>query len=46
MRRLAALAQWGWGGAFVIVTHRPHDIPQDAGFTFVNGLGEAITDNF
>ena len=27
---------------FFIVTHRPEDAPADAGFTFVNGLDEAI----
>jgi dihydrofolate reductase len=37
-----------WGGRnpfglpFFIVTHRPEDEPPDAGFTFVNGLDEAI----
>jgi dihydrofolate reductase len=37
-----------WGGSnpfgvpFFIVTHRPEDEPPDAGFTFVNGLDEAI----
>ena len=37
-----------WGGTnpfglpFFIVTHRPEDEPPDAGFTFVNGLDEAI----
>jgi dihydrofolate reductase len=37
-----------WGGRnpfgipFFIVTHRPEDAPADAGFTFVNGLDEAI----
>jgi dihydrofolate reductase len=37
-----------WGGSnpfglpFFIVTHRPEDAPADAGFTFVNGLDEAI----
>jgi dihydrofolate reductase len=37
-----------WGGAnpfgapFFIVTHRPQDEPADAGFTFVNGVDEAI----
>jgi dihydrofolate reductase len=37
-----------WGGRnpfgipFFIVTHRPDDAPPDAGFTFVNGLDEAI----
>jgi dihydrofolate reductase len=38
-----------WGGSnpfglpFFIVTHRPEDAPADAGFTFVNGLDEAIS---
>jgi dihydrofolate reductase len=27
---------------FFIVTHRPVDAPADAGFTFVNGLDEAV----
>jgi dihydrofolate reductase len=37
-----------WGGhnpfgiPFFIVTHRPEDAPADAGFTFVDGLDEAI----
>jgi dihydrofolate reductase len=37
-----------WGGTnpfhvpFFIVTHRPEDAPADAGFTFVNGVDEAI----
>ena len=37
-----------WGGQnpfglpFFILTHRPEDAPPDAGFTFVNGLDEAI----
>ena len=37
-----------WGGQnpvglpFFILTHRPDDEPPDAGFTFVNGLDEAI----
>jgi dihydrofolate reductase len=37
-----------WGGhnpfgvPFFIVTHRPEDAPADVGFTFVNGLDEAI----
>jgi dihydrofolate reductase len=37
-----------WGGAnpfgapFFIVTHHPEDAPADAGFTFVNGLEEAV----
>ncbi len=38
-----------WGGhnpfgvPFFILTHRPEDAPADDGFTFVNGLDEAIT---
>ena len=41
-------AAGAWGGQnpfglpFFIVTHRPEDEPADAGFTFVNGLDEAI----
>jgi dihydrofolate reductase len=41
-------ASEAWGGhnpfgvPFFIVTHRPEDAPADAGFTFVNGLDEAI----
>jgi dihydrofolate reductase len=37
-----------WGGSnpfpapFFVVTHRPEDEPADAGFTFVNGVDEAI----
>jgi dihydrofolate reductase len=42
-----AAEAWGgqnpWGLPFFIVTHRPQDEPRDAGFTFVNGLEEAIT---
>jgi dihydrofolate reductase len=41
-----AAEAWGgrnpWGLPFFIVTHRPEDEPADAGFTFVNGLEEAI----
>jgi dihydrofolate reductase len=37
---------WGgsnpFGAPFFIVTHRPEDAPVDGGFTFVNGLDEAI----
>jgi dihydrofolate reductase len=42
-------AAQAWGGnnpfgvPFFIVTHRPEDAPPDAGFTFVNGLDEAIS---
>jgi dihydrofolate reductase len=41
-------ASQAWGGQnpfgvpFFIVTHRPEDAPADAGFSFVNGLDEAI----
>ena len=41
-------AAGAWGGAnpfgvpFFIVTHRPEDVPSDAGFTFTEGLEEAI----
>jgi dihydrofolate reductase len=42
-----AAEAWGghnpFGAPFFIVTHRPEDAPADAGFTFVNGLDEAIT---
>jgi dihydrofolate reductase len=42
-----AAEAWGghnpFGAPFFIVTHRPGDAPADAGFTFVNGLDEAIT---
>jgi dihydrofolate reductase len=41
-----AAGAWGgtnpWGLPFFIVTHRPQDEPADAGFTFVNGLDEAV----
>src|ERR687898_715535 len=42
-----AAEAWGgknpFGVPFFIVTHRPEDAPEeDAGFTFVNGLEEAI----
>ena len=41
-----AAGAWGgqnpFGVPFFIVTHRPEDAPPDAGFTFVNGLDEAI----
>ncbi|HEX9124341.1 MAG TPA: dihydrofolate reductase family protein [Actinomycetota bacterium] len=37
---------WGgsnpWGVPFFILTHRPEDEPSGAGFTFVNGLDQAI----
>jgi dihydrofolate reductase len=42
-----AAEAWGgrnpFGVPFFIVTHRPEDAPADAGFTFVNGLDEAVT---
>jgi dihydrofolate reductase len=41
-----AAEAWGgrnpWGLPFFIVTHRPQDEPPGAGFTFVDGLDEAI----
>jgi dihydrofolate reductase len=41
-----AAEAWGgrnpFGVPFFIVTHRPEDAPADAGFTFVNGLDEAV----
>ena len=41
-----AAGAWGgnnpFGVPFFIVTHRPEDAPADGGFTFVNGLEEAI----
>jgi dihydrofolate reductase len=41
-----AAEAWGghnpFGAPFFIVTHRPEDAPKDGGFTFVNGLDEAI----
>ena len=41
-----AAERWGgsnpFGVPFFIVTHRPEDAPEDAGFTFVNGLDEAV----
>ena len=41
-----AAEAWGgtnpWGVPFVIVTHRPEDEPREGGFTFVNGLDEAL----
>jgi dihydrofolate reductase len=41
-----AAEAWGgqnpFGAPFFIVTHRPEDAPADAGFTFVNGVDEAI----
>jgi dihydrofolate reductase len=42
-----AAEAWGgknpFGVPFFIVTHRPEDEPKDSGFTFVNGLDEAIS---
>ena len=41
-----AAEAWGgqnpWGVPFFIVTHRPEDEPPGGGFTFVNGLDDAI----
>jgi dihydrofolate reductase len=41
-----AAERWGgqnpFGAPFFIVTHRPEEAPADAGFTFVNGVDEAI----
>jgi dihydrofolate reductase len=41
-----AAERWGgsnpWPVPFFIVTHHPGDTPQDAGFTFVDGLDAAI----
>jgi dihydrofolate reductase len=41
-----AAEAWGgnnpFGVPFFIVTHRPEDEPKDAGFTFVDGIEEAI----
>ncbi len=41
-----AARAWGgenpFGVPFFIVTHRPEDEPRDAGFSFVNGVDEAI----
>ena len=41
-----AAEAWGgqnpFGAPFFIVTHRPEEAPADAGFTFVNGVDEAI----
>jgi dihydrofolate reductase len=42
-----AAGAWGgknpWGLPFFIVTHRPQEEPPGAGFSFVDGLDEAIT---
>jgi dihydrofolate reductase len=41
-----AAERWGgqnpFGAPFFILTHRPEEAPANAGFTFVNGLDEAI----
>jgi dihydrofolate reductase len=41
-----AAEAWGgsnpFGAPLFVVTHRPEEEPPDAGFTFVNGLDEAI----
>jgi dihydrofolate reductase len=41
-----AAEAWGgrnpFGVPFFILTHRPQDAPEDAGFTFVDGLDEAV----
>ena len=41
-----AAGAWGgqnpFGVPFFILTHRPQDAPADAGFTFVDGLDEAV----
>jgi dihydrofolate reductase len=41
-----AAEAWGgqnpFGVPYFVVTHRPEDAPTDAGFTFVNGLDNAI----
>ena len=41
-----AAEAWGgrnpFGVPFFVVTHRPDEAPENAGFTFVNGLDEAI----
>jgi dihydrofolate reductase len=41
-----AARAWGgrnpFGVPFFVVTHRPEDAPPDAGFTFVDGVDEAI----
>jgi dihydrofolate reductase len=43
-----AAEAWGgqnpWGIPFFILTHHPEDASADAGFTFVTGLDEAITE--
>jgi dihydrofolate reductase len=41
-----AADRWGgsnpWPMPFFIVTHHPDDVPHDGGFTFVDGLDEAV----
>ena len=41
-----AADHWGgenpWGFPFFIVTHRPEEEPEGAGFTFVSGVPEAV----
>jgi dihydrofolate reductase len=41
-----AAGHWGdqnpWGLPFFIVTHRPEEEPEGRGFTFVNGVEEAV----
>ena len=41
-----AAGHWGgqnhWGLPVFIVTHRPEDEPEGAGFTFVSGVSEAV----
>ena len=41
-----AAGRWGganpWGVPVFVVTHRPEEEPEGAGFTFVNGLGPAV----
>ncbi len=41
-----AARHWGganpWGVPFFIVTHRPEEEPEGAGFTFVSGVTEAV----
>lgn len=45
-RTYEAADHWGgsnpWPVPFYVVTHRPGDEPQEGGFTFVDGLGQAI----
>jgi dihydrofolate reductase len=41
-----AAGHWGgknpWGVPFFIVTHRPEEEPEGCGFTFVDGIAEAV----